>query len=154
MLNSGLWKPNQKSSSTKREMYTCHVCMDSMRLIWLDYEKMRNMSPKRIPEKSLSEIVDQHTLVGNLCRYVRDLNLTSMNLLARQQKTHTAGNSTERIRPPRISQPRQKTSPIAGAFAERITIPGAWQQQSHSEAKYHQLHQLQLKLRQWRVLLQ
>jgi hypothetical protein len=61
--------------------------------------------------------------IVNLRRLVSDPHLSYMKLLTR----------------------KQKTSPKAGASAERIRLPGARQQQSRNQAKYRKQPQIQLQ---------
>jgi hypothetical protein len=59
-----------------------------MRLRCLDYQMIRNMSRKQIPEMCLSE-----DKIVNPLGLVRDPYLTHMKLQKRTQKTATAGTS-------------------------------------------------------------
>jgi len=78
--NSRGWIHNQMSSSMKRVMHTCHVSIEAMRSTCLDYQKIRKMSKRQIPEMSLSEILNLRRLVVNLRRLVVNLHWLVVNL--------------------------------------------------------------------------
>ena len=85
ITNSRCCKPNRKLSSTKTEIPTCRVSMEWMRSTCFNYRKMRYMLSEQMPEMGLSE-----DKVMNVCRSVRDANLTCTKNLMKKQKTPTA----------------------------------------------------------------
>jgi hypothetical protein len=119
-------------------MHTYGASMEAIRSTYLDYQKIKNMLRKQIPEMSLS-----NNKIVNLRREVREPNLTCMTLLMKKQTMPTAGASAERIRLPRVWQQMQKTSTTASASAERIRLPGVRQQQSRNQVKSREQLQLQ-----------